>query len=220
VTPSSPPRRVGGICLVGAAALFWLCWFWMPLPGTTDVELILSGVSASAERVWLSVAAQLLSSALFVPGLLAFVMAPELRESRLAFLAASLSGIGATGLAADAIYHLVAYEMVRPGVARDAMVPVMTRLQSQDLAFVAPQLLALLLGLGLVSLAASRAGLVPRANPRLHVAALAFGFAGGMAAAFSGHGRRAVALCVLALFSVAVAWVGAGLARASAKATR
>ena len=110
--------------------------------------------------------------------------------------------------------------MVQPGIARAAMIPLMTRFQSADLVFVAPQLLALLVGLGLVSLAASRAGLVPRANPRLHVLALALAVVGFAVANAIGQGRRLVALCVLGLFSFAVAGVGAALARRSDGAER
>jgi len=210
-------RRIGGACLVGAALSFWLAWFLMPMPGTTDVAFILDQVGAAPDRVWLSVAVQLLSAALFVPGLLAFVLEVERRSPRLGFAAASLSGIGATGFAADAIYHLLAYEMVRPGVSRDVMLPLMARFQSADLIFVAPQLLALLVGLGLASLAASRAGLVPRANPWLHIVALGVAVFGGLVAHATGAGRRLVALCVLGVFSLAVAWVGIGLARAVAE---
>ena len=213
-------QSLGGACLVAAAFSFWLAWFLMPMPGTTDVAFILEQVAATPERVGLSIAVQLVSSALFVPGLLAFVQACGLRESRLGFAAASLAGIGATGFAADAIYHLLAWEMVQPGVARDAMLPLMARFQSADLVFIAPQLLALAIGLGLLSLAASRAGLVPRANPRLHLAALALAIVGGAVANATGQGRRAVALTVLALFSLAVAWIGVGLARGRAERER
>ena len=211
-------RSVGGICLAAAALAFWLAWFLMPMPGTTDVAFILAQVGATPERVWLSVALQLVSSALFVPGLLAFAVSTEPRSPRLGFAAASLAGIGATGFAADAIYHLLAYEMVQPGIERAAMIPLMARFQSADLVFVAPQLVALLVGLALVSLAAARAGLVPRANPRLHLAALGLAVVGGAFANATGQGRRVVALCVLALFSLAVAWVGVALARPGAEA--
>ncbi|MGH2897081.1 MAG: hypothetical protein ACRDMZ_00280 [Solirubrobacteraceae bacterium] len=211
------PRRFGGVCLVGAAVTFWLTWFLMPMPGTTDVVFILAQVGATPERVWWSVAAQLVSSALFVPGLLAFAAAPELRGSPLAFVSASLAGIGATGFAADAIYHLLAYEMTRPEIARDAMVPVMTRFQSQDLVFVAPQLLLLLLGFLLLSVCAARARLVPRTNPGLYLAALVLALGGGLLAGAIPQGRRAVALGVLALISLSVSWVGVALARGASE---
>jgi hypothetical protein len=215
-------RSIGGFCLAAAAFSFWLAWLLMPMPGTTDVAFILEQVAATPQRVWLSVAVQLVSSALFVPGLLALVAADELRGSRLGFVAATLSGVGATGFAADAIYHLLAYEMVQPGIERAAMVPLMARFQSADLVFVAPQLLALLLGLGLVSVAAARAGLVPRANPRVHLAALGLALAGGVLvnAVLGGAGRRLLAMSVLGLYSFAVAWAGVALARSGREPTR
>lgn len=208
----------GGTCLVAAAVSFWLCWFLMPMPGTTDVAYILANVAATPERVWLSVAVQMLSSALFIPGFLAFVLAPALRGSALAFPAAALAGIGVTGLAADAIYHLLAYEMVQPGIAREAMFPVMTRFQTEDLVFVAPQLLALLAGLALMSLAAARAGLVSKLNPGLYGVALGVAVSGAALAAALGQGRRGVALAVLAIVSTAIAWLGAALVRDAGEA--
>jgi hypothetical protein len=206
-------ERIGGVCLIAAAFTFWMAWFLMPLPGTTDVAFILEQVGATPERVWLSVAVQIVSSALFVPALLALARVRGVGDSPLGFAALSLGGIGATGLAADAIYHLLAYEMVLPGIDRAAMVPVMARFQAQDLVFAAPQLVALLLGLAALSWIAARAGIVSRASPRLQLAALALAGIGGAAVRLSGGGRRAVALGVLALFSLSLAWLGAALAR-------
>ena len=123
-------------------------------------------------------------------------------------------GIGATGFAADAIYHLLAAEMVAPGVAREAMLPVMERFQSADLAFIVPQLLALVVGVGWLALLAARAGAASRWTPRLLALALLVAVAGGAAARAFGGGRRAVALGALALFSLAIAELGRGAARA------
>jgi hypothetical protein len=210
---STPIARVGGLCLVFAAITFWLAWLLMPMPGTTDVAFILDQVAATPERVWLSVAVQTASSALFVPPLLVLARADGVGDSWPGFAALSLAGIGATGLAADAIYHLLAYEMVLPGIDRAAMVPVMARFQAEDLVFVAPQLLALLLGLALLAFVAARAGLVSRAAPRLQLAALALALAGGVAVSVAGGaGRRALAMTVLGLFSLSLAWLGAALA--------
>ncbi|MFI5315810.1 MAG: hypothetical protein ACHQ6T_08920 [Myxococcota bacterium] len=206
--------RIAGACLVAAGISFWLAWFLMPLPGTTDAAFILEQVGATPERVWWSVALQLISSALFVPGLLGLALDPKLRASAAAFAAASLAGVGVTGLAADAIYHLAAYEMSRPGVARDAMLPVMARFQSADLAFVAPQLLALVAGIAWLAVSAARAGAVSRRAPRLLALALGVAIAGGAAARAFGGGRRGVALSALALFSLAVVQLGAALQRA------
>jgi hypothetical protein len=206
--------RIAGGCWVGAAISFWLAWFLMPLPGTTDAAFILDQVGATPERVYGSVAFQLVSSALFVPALLGLASLSPLRDSRAGFAAASLVGIGVTGLAADAIYHLVAYEMSLPGLTREAMLPVMQRFQSADLVFVAPQLLALLGGMGFLGWSAARAGAASRWVPRLLALALGVALAGGAAVrASGGAGRRALALGVLALFSLAVAELGLGLWR-------
>jgi hypothetical protein len=189
----------------------------MPMPGTTDVAFILEQVAATQDRVWLSVAVQVVSAALFVPPLLVLARAERVGDSALGFAALSLSGVGATGLAADAIYHLLAYEMVLPGIDRAAMVPVMARFQAQDLVFVAPQLLALLLGLALLAFVAARAGVVSRAAPRLQLAALGLALAGAPLVRLTGGGRGALALGVLALFSLSIAWLGAALLRPGEK---
>src|SRR5262249_46550927 len=131
-----------------------------------------------------------------------------------AFAGISLAGIGVTGFAADAIYHLVAYEMSRPGISREAMLPVMERLQSADLVFIGPQLLALLAGVVLLAATSARRGLAARRVPFELCLALGVAVAGGAAVRALGSGRRAVALAVLALFSLAVAELGAALARA------
>ena len=207
-------QGVAGACLIAAGAAFWLSWFLMPLPGTADAAFILQEVGAASDSVVASVAVQMVCCALFVPGLLGLARAPALRDSGAAFAGASLAGIGVTGFAADAIYHLVAVEMTRPGVARDAMLPAMTRLQSGDLVFIAPQLLALVIGVAVLAVVAARAGLAPRRVPRELLGALAVALIGGAIVRAVGEGRRAVALAVLALFSLAIAELGAALARA------
>jgi len=202
-------RRVSGACLVLAGITFWLAWFLMPLPGTTDAAFILEQVGANRAHVFASVAVQVLSGALFIPGLLGFAVAPGLRDSARGFAALSLVGIGATGLAADAIYHLLAFEMSAPGVAREAMLPVMERFQSGDLVFVAPQLLALVAGVALLAWAAAAAGLAPARTPRWLLLALVTALAGGALVRAFGFPRRGVALSVIGLVAVTIAELGA-----------
>lgn len=211
---SGPVSRVAAACLVGAGFSFWLAWLLMPLPGTTDTAFILEQVGATRERVFASVAVQILSSALFVPGVLGLVATSPLRGSSGAFVWASLVGIGATGLAADAVYHLLAFEMTAPGVTREAMLPVMDRFQSGDLVFVAPQLLALLAGVGGLAWVSARAGLAPRRAPLWVGLALAAAVVGGAAVRAAGLPRRAVAMTVLGAFSLAIVELGASLWRA------
>lgn len=205
--------RAAGACLVAAGIAFWLAWFLMPLPGTTDPGFILEAVGAAPSGVWASVWIQLACSALLVPGALGVALAEPLRRSPRAFAAASLVGVGATGLAADAIYHLLAYELTLPGVGRDAALPVMSRLQSADLAFIVPQLLALVAGVVWLARVAARAGVASRLAPALAWIALGVAIGGGVAARATGGGGRAVALAALAAFALAIAELGRGLVR-------
>jgi hypothetical protein len=207
-------RGFAGACLVGAGITFWLAWFLMPLPGTTDAAFILEQVGAASGSVFASVAIQMICCALFVPGLAGLLLTPQLCDSTAIFAGVSLAGIGVTGFAADAIYHLVAFEMSRPGISRDAMLPVMERLQSSDLAFIAPQLLALLAGVAVLAARAARSGLAARRVPRELWLGLALAVVGGAAVRALGSGRRALALAVLALFSLAIAELGVALSRA------
>jgi len=207
-------QGLAGGCLVGAGISFWLAWFLMPLPGTTDPAFILEQVGLASESVFASVAVQMLCCALFVPGLLGLALLPSTRDSTASFVGTSLTGIGVTGFAADAIYHLAAFEMSRPGIAREAMLPVMTRLQSADLAFIVPQLFALAIGVAVLARAAARAGVAPPRVPRELLGALVLAVAGGAAVRALGAGRRELVLAVLALFSLALAELGAALARA------
>lgn len=211
----SSVARIAGVCWVGAAISFLARVVPDAVAGTTDAGFILAEVGATSGRVFWSVAFQLISSALFAPALLGLVSVSPRRGAGLGFAAASLVGVGVTGLAADAIYHLVAYEMSLPGVTRDAMLPVMDRFQSADLVFVAPQLVALLGGVGLLGWSAARAGVASHWVPRLLGLALGVALVGAAALrAGGGAGRLALALSVLALFSLSLAELGRGLWRA------
>jgi len=205
--------RFAGVCLVAAGISFWLAWFLMPLPGTADAAFILEQVGAASASVYASVAVQVVCAALFVPGLAGLILDPRLRDSPGAFFGASLAGVGVTGFAADAIYHLIAYEMSLRGVARDAMLPVMERLQGGDLVFVAPQLGALFIGTGWLAVAAARAGVAPRRAWLELALAPALGLLGALAVVSLGAPRRLVALSALGLYSLAVAELGAALWR-------
>ena len=201
-----------GRLLMTAAAAFWLGWLLMPAVGITDAIRILEGVGAHRSEVAVSSVLHLVAAAalgLAVPGLARWRPA---QGTRFVSLAASLLAIGACALAADAIFHLVAYEMTATGADPAQMAPVMQRLQSRDLPFVLPGVLSFFLGAGALAGGASQAGLVSRWNPRLHGIALATALAGILLAP-PGSGR-AIGLVVLGLVSASLAWVGLALERA------
>ncbi len=204
--------RLAGASLVVAAALFWLSWLLMPGVGITDAERILDLVGQQAARVRVSVAAQLLSAACYAPALVGIVATRRLRRQRAVRAGAILLSIGAMGSAADAVFHLLAAEMVAPGVDRAAVLPVMARMQGAGLLFIAPLILAFFAGSAVLTHGFVRAGVVSRANPLLLALALALALIGGPLAAGTAA-ARAVGLAVLGLVSASQAWLGLALWR-------
>lgn len=167
----------GRLWLILAASAFFFAWLLMPGVGVTDAGRIFELVGAQRGRVLASSVLQLFSAACYAPALIALASAvPRLRG------AASLLLIGAMGSAADAIFHLLAYEMTAPGVQRDAMLPVMARMQSAGLVWILPLIACFFLGTGILLRVALRAG------P-----------ARGAGALWLGVALLIAALCVLAL---------------------
>jgi hypothetical protein len=203
--------KATGALLIAAAITFWVGWLLMPGVGITDAALILDAVGSHRGEVLTSSILHLLCGALFalaIPGLAAIAKG----SNRALAAAPSLLAVGACAIAADAIFHFVAYEMTAPGVDRAAMLPVMVQLQTTDLRYLLPLVLALFLGAGALAGGASRAGLVSRWNPRLHGIAFATAVAGGVLLGPRGGGRL-VGLTFLALVSASIAWVGAAVLR-------
>jgi len=198
---------------VVAAALFWLSWLLMPGVGITDAGRILDLVGQHSVRVRASVVAQLFSAACYAPALVGIVATRRLRRQRAIRTGAILLSIGAMGSAADAVFHLLAVEMVGAGIDRAAVLPVMARMQGAGLLYIAPMIAAFFVGSGVLALGFARAGVVPRANPFLLVLAAALAVIGGSLAAGNPATARAVGLAVLGLVSASQAWLGLGLWR-------
>src|SRR5215510_3256106 len=100
-------KTLTGYLLILAAISFWLSWFLMPDPGTTDTRHILEIVKQSRASVLCSVVVQILSSILYIAALflLVRVSVPK-KATMVGFI---LLGIGALGLCADAFFHLLAF---------------------------------------------------------------------------------------------------------------
>jgi hypothetical protein len=206
-------QRFAGAALVFAAALFWLAWWLMPGVGITDAARILELVGEQAARVRVSVAAQLLSAVLYAPALVGIVATRRLRRERWVRAGAILLAIGAMGSAADAVFHLLAAEMVAPGVDRAAMLPVMARMQGAGLLFIAPLILCFFAGSAVLAAGFARAGAAPRASALLLAVALGLAVVFGPLASGNAGAARAVGLGVLGLVSASQAWLGLALWR-------
>ena len=192
--------RAAGAWLAAAALLFWLSWALMPAVGITDTRLIFEKVAAHASGVRASVVLQLVSAACYAPAGVGIARLPAAESRRGLAIGAVLLLIGAMGSAADAVLHLLAVEMVAPGIDRDAMIPVMERMQGPNLALLGPLIAAFFAGSVVLSIGFARAGLVSRWNPWLLALALpALAVGGGLA--------------LLACVSASQAWLGAALLR-------
>jgi len=205
--------RIGGACLVAAALLFWLAWLLMPGVGVTDTDEIFRLVGAHRGRVLGSVVVQLVSAVLYVPALIGVASDERIGAATGARAGAALLGIGALGSAADAVLHLLAYAMTAPGLDAAALAPVMQFMQGPGLRLLAPLLLAFFAGGAWLSVAAARAGIVSRADARLHLGALVMAILGGAAVKLGLGSARDVGLAVLGLVVAAQAGIGAGLLR-------
>ena len=208
----APDTRAAGLCLIGAAVLFWISWLLMPGVGVTDAGQILALVGPRRGAVAWSAAVQLISAVLYVPALLGTV-ASSLGDRRSLRWGAGLLLVGAMGSAADAVFHLLAYAMTAPGLDEATLIPVMRFMQGPGLLMIAPLILAFFAGSIWLSVALARAAVVPRWHPRLYALALAVIVAGGALASAGANAPRAVGLSMLAVIAAAQAQLGVGLLR-------
>jgi hypothetical protein len=203
------PRRSTGAWLIGASLSFWLAWALMPGVGVTDAARIFSLVGAHRDSVLASVVLQLGSAAAYAPGL-AGILGSDVARREAVRLGAVLLAVGAMGSAADAVLHLVAYEMTAPDVAREAMEPVMQRLQGPDLALLLPFVAAFFAGHAVL------VGALRRASPgAVRLLLLAPGLAAlGVAVGRAGFAAsRSFGLASLAALAGSLAWLGLALLR-------
>ena len=199
------------LCL--ASALFWLSWLLMPGVGVTDTAIIFELVSQRRSEVFASVALQLVSAAAYAPGTAGLLLAEHAHTSRTLRLGCVLLLIGAMGSAADAIFHLVAFEMTAPNVLTPAMIPVMQRLQGPDLGLLLPMVFAFFAGHGLVAWAWRQKSPLARRGLQLQACIPLIIVAGAVARKADLVSGRVVGLAVLAALSASLALVGLGVAR-------
>jgi len=210
VIPPQPPRLVG-LCLIGAAVLFWLAWMLMPGVGVTDTRQIFALVGPQRGWVALSTVVQLVSAVLYVPALLGIVAHASLGAHSGVRRGAGVLLVGAMGSAADAIFHLLAFAMTAPGLDPEPLVPVMQFMQGPALLMIAPLILAFFVGSIWLSVALARAAVVPRWHPWIYVAAPIV-VAVGMGLVSAGAiAPRIVGLAMLAVFTAAQVHLGLGL---------
>jgi hypothetical protein len=210
--------NLAGVTLAAGAGCLFVAWTLMPDAATNDAGHILSAVTSARTRVHASALLQLLGSALLVPGLVA-----EARERPTTALGVIGTLWGALGMAADAVFHQLAYEMTAPGLAREALLPVMERMQTVALAPHLPLLLAFVIGPVLLGWQLRRGGSSTSSSilAALLMAPAATIPVGILAVRLVGLPKRALALTVLGEICLGLAGLGlAGLARGRRPAER
>jgi hypothetical protein len=187
-------RTLSTAALVAGATFIWIAWWLMPDAATNDATVILAAVSRHRASVRASALMQLAGAALLVPGLLGEMLArPDARRA-----GTTLMLLGAAGMAADAVYHQLAYEMTAPGLAREALSPVMIKMQTEELRPLAPLLFAFVVGAVILGWQRRRDDGAWRWSTRALVAPLATLPLGLAIVRFANLPRRAVVLAILA----------------------
>ncbi len=150
---------LAGTLWIAAAVTFWLSWFLMPDPGTTDTEHILQMVKQSRNAVLASVIVQIFSSVLFIFAL--FALAKTVFSLKKIYLTGiALVGVGAMGFCADAFFHLLAWYMTDSSVTiQKDVVQVMEFMQTSALNFLIPLLLPFFAGTLLLANSLRRTGI-------------------------------------------------------------
>jgi hypothetical protein len=200
-----------GVWLVAGAALFWLSWILMPGVGVTDARQIFELVASQRPSVAASVVVQLASAMCYIPAMLGVMADARLCRERAIRWGAGLLTAGAMGSAADAVLHLLAYAMTKPGLDRTSLVPVMAFMQGPGLVLLAPFIVSFFVGGGLLAFALARARLMSRWNARLFLVAIASAAVGGALAGSGVVPARAVGLTFLGLIRASQAWAGVAL---------
>jgi hypothetical protein len=200
------PTFTGAALAAGAGCIF-IAWSLMPDAATNDGGHILSAVGSARARVHASALLQLLGAALLVPGLVA-----EARDRRSTTLAVIVTLWGVLGMAADAVFHQLAYEMTAPGVASDAVLRVMQKMQTVELAPHLPLLFAFVIGPILFGWRLRRDGgwSFPIALLMAPAATIPVGI---LAVRLLGLPKRAIALIVFGEICLGLAALGLGVGR-------
>jgi hypothetical protein len=206
--PASEPthalsQKTPTLCLmVYAAVTFWISWYLMPDPGTTDAAHILAIVGEWRTSVLASVLIQITSALAYLVAL--FLLVRMSAPQKTAMVGIVLFGIGAMGLCSDAFFHLLAYAMTNGAVTMgDNVVEVMHLMQTQGVVVLLPILLPFFIGSLVLAIGLAGQGATSRRPACIIVAGIVVGVLGTLIATkLFGYQGRLVTLTALGLFSL------------------
>jgi hypothetical protein len=198
-----------GYVLILAAITFWLSWFLMPDPGTTDSAHILQIVKQSRNSVFASAITQICCSVLYVVALtlLAQLFLPQKKVTLVGLI---FFGIGVLGMCSDAFFHLLAYYMTDSSVdIQENVVRVMEFMQTDGVIILIPILLPFFIGSILLAIGLNKQGVISKFPTWLFSLALTVG---PVIAIISKkillYQGNLVSLSILGLFAIGQAFIG------------
>lgn len=206
-----------GYLLILAALTFWLSWFLMPDPGTTDTHHILSIVKQSRESVLYSVIIQITSSVLYAAAL--FLLVKVSFPQKKTLTGVIVLGIGAMGLCADAFFHLLAWFMTDDSVTiQEDVIRVMEFMQTDALIFLVPLLLPFFIGSLVLAMGLHKQKIISAIPQWIFLATFLIGPVGALLSKMIFHYNGPVfTLAALGIFSVGHVFIGFELIKSAGK---
>ena len=213
-------KKLAGCLMILAAVTFWISWFLMPDPGTTDTEYILNAVREVRASVLCSVIIQIISSVLYVITL--FKLAQLIHPVKKIISTGMIPFcIGAMGLCADAFFHLLAYFMTDSSVnIQQDVIQVMEFMQTTGVIFLIPLLLPLFIGSLVVAIGLQRRMMISKTPTVLFITAFVIGIIGGVSTNAMHYTIPHLSIITLGVFACGQAWIGIEFIKASGKILR
>ena len=206
-------NKVTGYLLILAALTFWISWFLMPDPGTTDTTHILAIVKASRTSVLCSVIIQIISSVLYVVAVFGLTRY-YFPWKKIKLSGIVLLGIGAMGLCADAFFHLLAFFMTDSAVnIQQDVVRVMEFMQTVGVVFLIPLLLPLFIGSLVLAINMKKQSMISKSSTVMFIVAFIFGILGGIMTNAFHFTIPGLSLIMLGVFAAGQAVIGLELNR-------
>lgn len=201
-------NKLTGYVFILAAITFWISWFLMPDPGTTDANHILQIVKESRMNVLSSVIIQIISSVLYVIALFGLTR-DFLASKKIKLIGVILLGIGALGLCADAFFHLLAFFMTDNSVnIQKDVVRTMKFMQTTGVVFLLPLLLPLFIGSLVLSNGMKKQGMISKSATVIFIVAFSIAILGGISSNAFHFTIPGLSLIVLALFAAGQIVIG------------
>jgi len=209
-------NTVTGWLLITASIGFFISWFLMPDPGTTDTTHILSIVKQSRTRVMASTIVQISTSVVYIISL--FLLTRNgMYQKRTAMTGIVLLAVGVLGLCADAFFHLLAYFMTDNSVTiQQDVVRVMDFMQTTGVVFLLPILLPFFIGSLVLAIGLNKKSVITRASMSIIIVAFSTGILSALAEK-THISEGAPMIVTLGLFSIGQAFIGFDLIKNSYK---